>query len=80
MDTPGLLAREQSHTYRHTLKYTRANSHNSQNCSLRVCQVMDTPGLLARDGSEHNAMELLTLAAIEHTSAIVVFVFDPSGT
>ncbi len=40
---------------------------------------MDTPGVLARDELEHNAMEKLTLGAIEHVDSIVVFVMDLSG-
>jgi len=43
-------------------------------------QVMDTPGVLARANAERNAMEGLTLAAVELLPSAVVFVMDLSGT
>ena len=43
-------------------------------------QVMDTPGVLHRPETERNAMEGLTLAAVELLPAAVIFVMDLSGT
>ena len=43
-------------------------------------QMMDTPGVLHRSEEERNAMEGLTLAAVQHLPSAVVFVMDLSGT
>jgi len=43
-------------------------------------QLMDTPGVLHRADDERNAMEGLTLAAVELLPSAVVFVMDLSGT
>jgi len=43
-------------------------------------QIMDTPGLLLREDDGYNAMERLTLAAVEHLPTSLVFVSDLSGT
>jgi nucleolar GTP-binding protein len=45
----------------------------------QLCQVMDSPGLLVRPDSERNAMEALTLAAMQHLPTAVCFVMDLSG-
>ncbi|KAF8060507.1 nog-1 [Scenedesmus sp. PABB004] len=39
-------------------------------------QVTDTPGLLRREDEHRNAMELLTLAALQHLPSSVMFVAD----
>mmetsp|Transcript_12095 Transcript_12095/g.33988 ORF Transcript_12095/g.33988 Transcript_12095/m.33988 type:complete len:462 (-) Transcript_12095:356-1741(-) len=39
-------------------------------------QITDTPGLLARGDEERNAMEMLTLASLEHLPTLVIFVAD----
>jgi nucleolar GTP-binding protein len=44
-----------------------------------VCQVMDTPGLLARDQPDFNAMERMTLAALQHVPSAAGIVLDLSG-
>lgn len=41
-------------------------------------QVTDTPGLLRRPDEDRNRMERLTLAAIQHLPAVVLFVMDPT--
>lgn len=43
-------------------------------------QLIDTPGLLDRPLSERNDIEKQAIAALEHLSQIIVFVFDPSET
>jgi len=43
-------------------------------------QLMDTPGVLHRPEDERNAMEGLTLAAVQLLPSAVVFVMDLSGT
>lgn len=43
-------------------------------------QLMDTPGVLSRSEEERNAMEGLTLAAVQLLPSAVVFVMDLSGT
>lgn len=45
----------------------------------RQHQVTDTPGLLARSDDRRNAMERLTLAALEHLPSAAVFVADLTG-
>ena len=47
-----------------------------QPCRL---QVTDTPGLLDRPDDERNAMERLTLAAMQHLPTAVLFVMDLTG-
>ena len=42
-------------------------------------QVTDTPGVLRRANAERNAMEMLTLASLEHLPTSVLFVIDPTG-
>jgi len=44
-----------------------------------VGQIMDTPGLLHRPVDEYNAMERLTVAAVQHLPTAIVFVSDLSG-
>ena len=44
-----------------------------------LAQVTDTPGLLDRPEGERNAMERLTLAALEHLPTAVLFVADLTG-
>ena len=39
----------------------------------------DTPGLLDRPDDERNAMERLTLAALQHLPTAVLFVMDLTG-
>ena len=46
---------------------------------MPLAQVTDTPGLLNRPDSERNAMERLTLAALEHLPTAVLFVMDLTG-
>ena len=41
-----------------------------------VLQVTDTPGLLDRPDAERNAMELLTLATLQHLPTAAIFVLD----
>lgn len=49
----------------------------SQLILLRTCaQVTDTPGLLFRPDEERNAMEMLTLATLEHLPTATLFVMD----
>ena len=43
-------------------------------------QVTDTPGVLRRATLERNAMEMLTLASLEHLPTSVLFVVDPTGS
>lgn len=43
-------------------------------------QVTDTPGLLSRPDDERNAMELLTLASLQHLPTLVMFVVDLTET
>lgn len=45
----------------------------------QLCQVMDSPGLLVRPDADRNAMESLTLAAMQHLPTAVCFVMDLSG-
>ena len=40
----------------------------------------DTPGLLPRPDADRNAMEQLTIAALEHLPTVVLFVADGTGT
>jgi nucleolar GTP-binding protein len=43
-------------------------------------QLVDTPGILDRPLDERNPIELRALAAIEHLSAVLLFLIDPSET
>jgi nucleolar GTP-binding protein len=46
----------------------------------QLCQVMDSPGLLLHDSDEElNEMEALTMAAMQHLPAAVIYVLDLSG-
>lgn len=56
-----------------TPNMTTTTTMTTTTCSL---QVTDTPGLLARPDDVRNAMELLTLAALEHLPSSVLFVAD----
>lgn len=42
-------------------------------------QVTDTPGLLDRPDADRNAMELLTLASLQHLPTAAMFVLDLTG-
>ena len=56
-----------------------AGERGARSVNVKV-QVTDTPGLLNRPDSERKAMEMFTLAVLEHVPALVVcFVLDPSG-
>ena len=46
----------------------------------RRCQITDTPGVLPKRGKDRNAMEMLTLASLQHLPTSVVFVIDPTGS
>ncbi len=43
-------------------------------------QLVDTPGILDRPLEERNPIEMRALAAIEHLSAVLLFIIDPSET
>ena len=45
-----------------------------------IAQVMDTPGLLHRPIVQLNAMELLTLATVQHIPSAIIFVTDCTGS
>lgn len=59
------------------LRETR--NYGKMNITHKPAQVTDTPGLLDRPEGERNAMERLTLAALEHLPTAVLFVVDLTG-
>jgi nucleolar GTP-binding protein len=73
-DTKRKKKRRYLSTIENTMDRTGATYAFSQ-----LCQVMDSPGMLVRPDDERNEMEALTLAAMQHLPAAVMYVMDLSG-